>query len=306
MENPPRLLVVDGSNIFFRAYFGLINQDFDRPTWGIHGFLNSLAGYARRFRPTHMVIVFDQGRSAYRMELYPEYKANRPKSEEFDPSDSADTQLLATATLLKLFGLRVWTESHVEGDDIIAAVVGRFKGQMDILVISGDKDLRQLIAPRVTVYQPSLKSQDREPWEVQDVVEHYGVRPERLPEVWALCGDKGDNIPGIPQIGEKRALKLIEKYGDLFKVGLSDDPKIENHRHQIYTNFKLVSLQPQLSEFQLGLDDVVFNPTTPLDDNAHLLLAKLQEYDLNKIITDWSGMTLWAERGKRARDFHKG
>lgn len=305
MAEGTRLLVIDGTNIYWRSYHALARQAFEhkgQPTFAIYGTVNAIATAVRSERPTHLVVVFDWGKSAYRLGIWPKYKAGRPDNEIVDFED-ADTQMTMTQELLPKFGIQVWREYEVEADDIIAAVVEKFKSQVNqIIILTGDKDMRQLIDTNVVVEHPSLGQKQSETWTISRVQEHYGVGPSRLPEIWALCGDKVDNIPGVRGIGEKTAIKFIAKYGDLQGVTLSDEKKIEGYRHDINMSLRLVQANPSLSAFSLELDNIIFDPVTPTSPFAQVLLTSLNDLGFDTLVSRWSSKTLWTERGLRLRD----
>jgi DNA polymerase-1 len=307
MTEETRLLVCDGTNLYWRAYHGLARQAFEKdgqPTFAVYGTVNSIATACRSYRPTHLVVVFDWGKSAYRLGIWPKYKLGRPgpESEIMDYSD-AESQLNTAQELLVKFGVQTYREFEVEADDIIATVVDKFKSQVSkVIIMTGDKDMRQLIDANVVVEHPSLGQKPGTTWDIKKVVDHYGVGPSRLPEIWALCGDKIDNIPGVRGIGEKTAIKFIEKYGDLQGVTLSDEKKIEGFRHDINMSLRLVQANPQLSAFALDLDNIIFTPVTPTSPFAEELRTSLNDLGFDSIVSRWSSKTLWAERGLRLQD----
>lgn len=300
-----RLVVIDGSNMFWRAYHGLIKQRFSQDgqdTWGVYGSINSVVQTVRRLKPTHLIIIFDVGKSEFRLNIWSKYKAGRPQTDVVD-YDEAHTQQGILADILPLFGVVVWREAGVEADDIIATVVNRFQYNLDeVIVVSGDKDMKQLIAKNVTLYQPSLGQKLEKTWTEEDINLEYGVPVYQLPEVWALCGDKVDNIPGVPGIGEKTAIKLIQQYGDLSQVVLSDEKKLQGYRHDIMMSHQLVQLYPELSTFELSLDDVAFKPTLVSDSAAKNLEDRLTELGFATLSSRFNQGTLWQERGVRLRD----
>lgn len=299
-----RLLLFDGNNLFKRAYHGMMNQGLSHngiPTWGIFGTVQSIATAIRTHKPTHVVVVFDLGKSAYRLNIWPKYKAGRPEQTDEVFQDSVD-QLQETQELLPLFGLQVWQEQGIEADDIIGTLVDRFSRDLPITILSGDKDLKQLVSDSVTLYHPSLGTKPEICWRKQDVIDHFGIPPERLPEIWALSGDKVDNIPGVPGIGEKTAIKFITKYGDLSNVTLSDEKKIQGYRHDIAMSHKLVMLYPELSSFDMDLDHIRFVPAT---EESEDLTSSLHRLGFQELSSRLKQGTLWSERGLRLRDLQK-
>ena len=300
-----KLAVLDGTNLFYRAYHGLIKQRFEKdgiPIWGAYGLLNTIASTCRRYRPTHLVVIFDWGKSDYRLGIWPKYKAGRPQGDAID-YDDAVAQQDVLRDLLPQLGVTTWREEGVEADDVIAYLVDRFKGEVDeVVVVSGDKDMRQLVGRNVVVIHPSMGNKQESAWYPAEVEEHYGVTADRLPEVWALSGDKVDNVPGVPGIGEKTAIKLIQKYGSLAGVALSDEKKIQGYRHDMKMSYDLVRLYPELSSFPMVLEDIAFTPTSPLDKSSEKLVCSLNKLGFESLVSRFNQGTLWRERGARLRD----
>lgn len=305
MAAEDRLVVVDGTNLFWRSYHGLINQAFEhdgRPTFAVYGTINTLSSTFRSHKPTHAVVIFDWGKSAYRLEIWPKYKAGRPTSEVVDREDS-DNQMSVLQDLLPKFGVSLWRERDVEADDVIARVVQKFQHYVgETIVVTGDKDMRQLAGDDVTIVHPSIGYKKETRWDGNAVLEHYGVEASRLPEIWALSGDKVDNIPGVPGIGEKTAIKLIQKYGDISRVALSDEKKIEGYRHDINMSLKLVQLNPSLSMLEMDLNSIKFDPVGPHDVHAKELRETLNSMAFDSLSSRWINGSLWSERGVRLRD----
>lgn len=304
-DHATRLLVIDGTNLFHRSYHALVHQALasgNEPTFAVFGTINTIASTFREHMPTHAVVVFDWGKSEYRLGIWPKYKAGRPTSDVVD-MDDVGGQMGICQNLIPHFGIQVWKERNVEADDIMGTIVERFKNEVDeTIVVSGDKDMRQLIDKTVVVIHPSMGAKPEQRWDYDRVMEHYGVPPERLPEVWALSGDKIDNIPGVPGIGEKTAIKFIAEYGDLEKVALSDEKKVQGYRHDINMSYRLVKLNPELTDFPLILPAIRFVPVEKDDVGAEKLRSILNELGFDSVVSRWSNGTLWQERGTRLRD----
>lgn len=300
MEKPLRLVVIDGSNFFWRAFHGGSDHQLNysgHPTWAIHGTIMSIAFTAKLFNPSHLLVVFDWGQSEYRTKIYQAYKANRPSGLD---DNTAKNQMTQLRDILDLFNVPVYREHGVEADDVVAKVCELYSNELPISLITGDKDWRQLVSKNVEVVHPSLGEKEQDTWTFTRVFEHYGLEPRRLHEVWALSGDKTDNIPGLRGVGEKRALKLIQNYGSLDSLLLnSQEEKIQNNKEIIKLSDKLVSLHPNLCNFNLNLNQLEFKPISLLQDQEHKLEGILQDYGLKRIESKWREGTLWFNRGKR-------
>ncbi|MDR3509022.1 MAG: DNA polymerase I, partial [Caulobacteraceae bacterium] len=212
---PPRLYLVDGSGYIFRAYHALpplTRKSDGLPIGAVAGFCNMLWKLlvdmkAAPDAPTHLAVVFDNAEKTFRNELYPLYKAHRPPA----PEDLIPQfPLVREAT--KAFGVHGLELAGYEADDLIAAYAKSVRDiGGEVVIVSSDKDLMQLVGDGVSMYDP-MKSVRIGPAEVR---EKFGVLPDKVVDVQALCGDSVDNVPGAPGIGIKTASLLINEYGDL-------------------------------------------------------------------------------------------
>jgi len=302
------LLLFDGHNVFIRAYSGLMKQDLrnkdGQGTWGVYGTLNTLASMIRRYEPTHVLIAFDKGRSSKRLAIDPEYKANRVRSKEKkaalkDPVEDFRPQLDLVFQFCLKIGIPYLRLENVEADDIIAKAAIEFGEVFDqVVIVSADHDIHQLIRENVIVVKPSL-SQSRdvkeEVFNTQSVIDQWKVEPIRLPEIWAIMGDKGDNVPGVPGLGPVKATKLIEEHGDLESV-ISNNEKVKEHEEIVRRAFKLIQLDGKDNIPFPPLGNLQFNPVTPTTPvHGDRLLKLLDHFELNSIKERWLNGTLWRE-----------
>src|SRR6516164_6871514 len=208
------VFLVDGSSYIFRAYHALppLNRKSDGlQVNAVLGFCNMLWKLLRDMpsgeKPTHLAIVFDKSEVTFRNELYPDYKAHRPPA-----PDDLIPQFAMIREAVKAFDLPCLEQDGFEADDLIATYsrLATPRGATTTIV-SSDKDLMQLVTDKVNMYD-TMK--DRRIG-IPEVIEKFGVPPEKVVEVQALIGDSTDNIPGVPGIGVKTAAQLIGEYGDL-------------------------------------------------------------------------------------------
>jgi len=212
----PTLLVVDGHSLAYRAFYALPVDNFStrdgQHTNGVYGFLAMLVNLIKAEKPTHIAVAFDTSRQSFRTREYTEYKANRS---ETPPEFAGQIPLLKEC--LAAMSITVLEKEDFEADDILAtlATAGAAEG-FDVLVCSGDRDTIQLVDDDVTLLYPNvqgvsqLKRYDREA-----VIERYKVPPEQYPDVAALVGETSDNLPGVPKVGEKTAVKWLTQFGSL-------------------------------------------------------------------------------------------
>jgi DNA polymerase-1 len=209
---PGHLILIDGSGYIFRAFHALppMTRGDGTPVNAVFGFTNMLARFMKDHTGTHLAVVFDAGRTTFRNRLYDQYKAQRP---EPPPELIPQFKLVRDATAA--FGVPCIELEDWEADDLIAtyARLGAEAG-MAVTIVSSDKDLMQLIRPGVVMLDP-IKQKTLGPAEV---MEKFGVAPDKVVEVQALMGDSVDNVPGVPGIGPKNAAELIQAFGDVEAV----------------------------------------------------------------------------------------
>ncbi|RBP18410.1 DNA polymerase I [Roseiarcus fermentans] len=216
------VFLVDGSSFVFRAYYQSIRQDqkynyrTDRlPIGAVRLFATKMLQFvkdgAAGIKPTHLAIIFDKSENSFRKDIYPEYKGNRKEP----PEDLVPQFPLMRATV-RAFGMVPVEQDVYEADDLIATYARQAREQgADVLIVSADKDLMQLIGPGVAMYDPASGDRDERRIGEAEVVDYFGVGPDKVVDVQALAGDSTDNVPGAPGIGVKTAAQLIVEYGDL-------------------------------------------------------------------------------------------
>jgi DNA polymerase-1 len=301
------LILFDGHNIFIRSFAGLMRQGLTAPdgfgTWGIFGAFNVLASIIRKHNPSHVLIAFDKGKSSKRLAIDPQYKANRNKKTSPKPLDNVFSQdfkpqLNIFMQLCLHNGLPFIRLQDVEADDIIATAALSFSDVFErVIIVSADHDMHQLIRPNIFVIKPSISYKDieEEVYDMSTVFEQWGVEPWRLPEIWALMGDKGDNIKGIPGIGPKKATKLIAEHGDLNNVFKLDDPKIIENIDVVLKAKKLIELSIDKELPFPPLGNLQFNPIKPGDANEDELIKLYDELGFVQIKDRWKHGNLWKD-----------
>src|SRR5689334_2709153 len=253
------LFLVDGSSYIFRAYHALppLNRKSDGlQVNAVLGFCNMLWKLLRDMpeddRPTHLAIVFDKSEVTFRNTIYPDYKAHRPPA-----PDDLIPQFALIREAVKAFDLPCLEQSGFEADDLIATYVREaVERGATATIVSSDKDLMQLVTDKVTMYD-TMK--DRR-LGIPEVIEKFGVPPNKVVEVQALAGDSVDNVPGVPGIGVKTAAQLLTEYGDLetllARAGEIKQPK---RREALQANAELARISKRL----VTLRDDVPAPADP-------------------------------------------
>src|SRR5262245_3522516 len=206
----PLLYLIDALPYVFRAYFAIreMRSPQDQPVNAVYGFTAFLLQLLRREPLTHVGVAFDESlTSSFRYAFFPDYKANRA----LPPPDLA-WQLQQCQAVARALGLAVFVDQLYEADDLIGTLARQATQQdMDVVVVSNDKDLMQLVTPRVTFYDAA---KDRR-FDPAGVAAHMGVHPVQIPDLLGLHGDAVDNIPGVKGIGAKTALALLQVFPNL-------------------------------------------------------------------------------------------
>jgi DNA polymerase I len=232
-------MLVDGNNLAYRGYFVLKDAGLTNPEGRAicmeMSFLKILIKYLKEHKPSHLCIVFDSGRCRYRESLYEGYKKKRRDGPRLaDIKEQKDYTVKMCSEILKV---KTAIIPNTEADDIIAVLSKQITSRGDAcFIVSNDHDMHQLLTgSKVTIVKnDGILTRD-------DIIEKYnGIQPERLPEVWALSGDTSDEIPGVPGIGEKTAIKIINKYGSL-ENALENEPKLKGFEDDIKIYHKLVT-----------------------------------------------------------------
>ncbi|MFC6020209.1 DNA polymerase I [Plantactinospora solaniradicis] len=209
----PRLLLLDGHSLAYRAFFALPVENFStttgQPTNAVYGFTSMLINMLRDEQPTHIVVAFDVSRRSFRTEKYAEYKAGRSET----PTDFHG-QVSLVKEVLAALRVPVVEKEGYEADDVLATLAcqGRDAG-MDVLISTGDRDAFQLVDDRITVLYPRKGVSDLARMDPAAISDRYGVGPDRYRDLAALVGESSDNLPGVPGVGPKTAAKWINLYG---------------------------------------------------------------------------------------------
>ena len=284
LQKGDHLFLVDGSSYIFRAYHALppINRKSDGLQLNaVFGFCNMLWKLLRDMKPeekpTHLAVVFDLSERTFRTEMYPDYKAHRP-----DPPDDLRPQFPLIREAVKAFDLPCLEQRGFEADDLIATYVREAcEAGATAMIVASDKDLMQLVRDGVIMFDTMKDRKIGRP----EVIEKFGVPPEKVIEVQALIGDSTDNVPGVPGIGVKTAAQLIGEYGDLETLlKRAGEIKQEKRRQALIDNAE----QARLSKKLVTLDDHV-KLDVPIGDLAvhepdhKRLIAFLKAMEFNAI-----------------------
>src|SRR6185295_16876484 len=244
----PRLFLIDGYSNIFRAFYAIRNLSSSRgePTNAVYGFVQMLRKLLREENPELVGVALDVGKT-FRNEKYEDYKANRRPM----PEDLA-SQLPWIRRVLEAYRIPILELAGYEADDVLGSLSCRAaEAGYDVVLVSADKDLMQLVEPRVSLYHTGRNKL----YGPRDVEEDFGVPPSKVADVLALMGDSIDNIPGVPGIGEKGAKSLIQEYGSLEDLlARAGEISRKAYREGLLEHQEQARLSKELSTIQTGLD----------------------------------------------------
>jgi DNA polymerase-1 len=278
-----RLLLLDGHSLAYRAFFALPAENFStttgQPTNAVYGFTAMLINVLRDEQPTHVAVAFDRSEPTFRHEQYVEYKANRRET----PEDFR-SQLSLIFEVLDALGIKRLSVAGYEADDLIATLATQAEAEgMDVLIVSGDRDVLQLVDDHVTVLMTRRGITDMSRFTPAAVEEKYTLTPAQYPDFAAVRGDPSDNLPGIPGVGEKTATKWIREFGSLEElVNRVDEVKgkagdaLREHLGDVLRNRQMTALVRDVPLGDIGAapDDLI--PKIWDRDQIHQLFDTLQ------------------------------
>ena len=283
MNKQNRIILVDGSGYIFRAFYALppMSRKDGTPVNAVFGFTNMLVKLIEDYSNEKLVVIFDAARENFRNDIYPKYKANRGETPE---------DLIPQFNLIKkcvhAFNIPQLEIEGYEADDIIATYTNQAdKANIPSLIISSDKDLMQLVNDNVKMLDPMKNKKIG----IKEVIEKFGVEPNKVIQIQALTGDKVDNIPGAPGIGPKTALELIKQFGDiegLFKNlnSIKQDKRkkiIQEAKNDIRISLELVKLKKDI-KLPMSLEEII--PYSELKSSTQNIRKFLDDQGFRAVI----------------------
>ncbi|PSJ45357.1 DNA polymerase I [Zobellella endophytica] len=284
------LILVDGSSYLYRAYFASQQADLrtsdGRPTGAIRVVTNMLRSLHKQFPESRVAVVFDAKGKTFRNDMYADYKANRPPM-----PDDLRSQVEPIHAIIRAMGLPLLIEDGVEADDVIGTLARQATEQrLDVVISTGDKDMAQLVSDHVLLMDTMKNSfMDRE-----GVIEKFGVPPERIVDLLALVGDKVDNIPGMPGVGEKTALALLQGLGSIKDVAADPEriaglgfrgaktfaAKFLEHREMVQLSRELATIKTDVA--------LEFGPAElqPGEPDRDALATLYREYEFRSLLEE--------------------
>ena len=241
------LWVIDGNAILYRSYYAIktLSNSAGEPTNAVLGFTTSLLKLIKQRKPSHLAVAFDLKGPTFRHKLFDAYKSKRPPM----PEDLV-SQIPLVKEIIKALCIPILEKQGYEADDVLATVAQEAEEEnLDTFIVTGDKDLLQLVGEKVKVFNPNKNLF----YDAEEVKKKFGIFPERIVDLIALMGDKVDNIPGVCGIGEKTAVKLIKEfgaiekvYGNLEKIKAPLKQKLEEGKEIAFLSKKLAVLEREV------------------------------------------------------------
>ena len=286
----PRLFLLDTFGLIFRAYYGRaratvpgLKTSKGLPTEAIYVFNNMLKRLLEDHSPDFIAAVWEGHGPTFRERIFPDYKANRDQM----PEDLA-AQLPYIKKLLEAWNVRVLAEDGFEADDTIGLLAGQASGlDVEVWVVSSDKDLMQLVRDDVVMLNPMKGEQ----YGRAEVKEYLGVEPSHVTDLLALKGDSVDNIPGAPGIGEKGAMQLIEAYGDIESIiEHADEVKRKAYRQSLQNNAEIIRLSKQLASLDTtGALELDLDALKHIEPDGSQLLEMYRELEFKSLASQLEG-----------------
>ncbi|WP_117170544.1 DNA polymerase I [Paraliobacillus sediminis] len=291
-----KLVLIDGNSILYRAFFALplLNNDKGVYTNAVYGFTTMLMKILETEKPTHLLVAFDAGKTTFRHETYQEYKGGRQKT----PPELSE-QFPLIKELLDASSIKHYELPNYEADDIIGTLARVAEQEsFDVRVISGDKDMLQLVTDRVQVQLTKKGLSDIDTYTPEFMKEKMEINPDQIIDMKALMGDSSDNIPGIPGIGQKTAVKLLNQFNTLEKVFENVESvtakklkeKLENHQDDAFMSKQLVTINCE-SPIKVELKDTLYSG---YDTNK--LSAMFKDLGFNSLLTKLTGEVIVEEK----------
>lgn len=281
MPDSKQLILVDGSSYLFRAFHALppLVSSKGQPTGAVKGVINMIRSLIKTYEDSNIAIVFDAKGKTFRSKIYKEYKATRPPM-----PDELRSQIEPIHRIIEAMGLPLLIIGDVEADDVIGTLSKQATEQgISTLISTGDKDLAQLVNDRVTL----INTMTNELLDTDSVVTKFGVAPDRIIDYLALMGDKSDNIPGVPSVGPKTAVKWLQEYGSMEGIIANADSVGGKVGEKLRDNIDLLRLSYELASIKMDVPlDVTIGDLVPGEEDQQKLHELFSEMEFKSWIKE--------------------
>lgn len=283
-EQRQSVMLVDGMALLFRAYFATASSGYIRrtkagvPTNAIYGFIRYFWDAVQTFNPTHVVCCWDLGGGTFRGQQFAAYKCNRP-----DAPDDLIPQFSMIRDVMDSLGVPNISAEGYEADDCIGTLADQFGREMDVMVLSGDNDLLQLVSDRTTVIIMKKGHGNYMVYTPESLYEEKQLRPRQIIDVKALMGDTSDNYPGVKGIGEKTAIKLVQEYESVEGILENLDQLSKSVRAKIEADLDMLHLSRKLAEIHCCVPVACSLDVCQLSLDHHQVISKFEELEMKSL-----------------------
>ncbi|MCK4596477.1 DNA polymerase I [bacterium] len=290
MTEPKRLFLIDGHALAYRSYFAFIRNPLinskGENTGAVFGFTSALLKIIREHKPSHLAVVFDTAAPTFRHKMYPAYKSTRVKM----PDEMRD-QMPRIRQVVEAMNIVTLEQEGFEADDLMGTLARCAERQsLEVVLVSGDKDFLQLVSERVKVLNPRRRGEDPVLFDEAKVEEKFGVPPNRVVEVLGLMGDSSDNVSGVPGIGPKTAIDLIQRFGDIeTAIARADEISSRRVQQNLLQNADLARLSRELVTIKVHMEVAAEIEDLRLREfNGRRLLELFRELEFTSLMRDIS------------------
>jgi len=282
-QEKPHILLIDGMALLFRSFFATsaMGHYFPNaegtPTNGVQGFARHTMTATSLFEPSHLAVCWDMSAHTFRNDLFDGYKANRP-----EPAPELVPQFDMARSVSELIGWKNHGILGMEADDLIGSMVTTWDGKADITIVTGDKDLLQLLRPGVRIAFMKKGYNVYDIYTYERFVEEYGIEPTQFVDVKAFTGDASDGYPGVKGIGPKTALKLIKEYGSVAGVIEALHKLTPAMRKKIEEDIDMLHLSRKLAEIhcEIDMNNAIEEMRLPVYDTEKRVLIEREGYSM--------------------------
>lgn len=278
------ILLVDGMALMFRAYYASAATGYIRrtkagvPTNAVYGFMRYFWDAVQKFGPTHIACCWDLGSKTFRTEQFAEYKGNRA-----DAPEDLIPQFSMIREVMDSLGIPNISSPGYEADDCIGTLAARFGQEMDVLVLTGDHDMLQLVSERTSVIIMKKGHGNYMVYTPETLMEEKQLKPEQIVDLKGLMGDTSDNYPGVRGIGEKTALKLVREHGSVEGILANLDQLSKSVRAKIEADLDMLHLSRQLAKIRCDIELECDAETCRYELNPAQVVSKFEELEMASI-----------------------
>lgn len=284
------ILLVDGMALMFRAYYASAATGYIRrtkaglPTNAVYGFMRYFWDAVQKFSPSHIACCWDLGSKTFRTEQFSAYKGNRSEA-----PDELIPQFSIIRDVMESLGIPNISSPGYEADDCIGTLAARFSPDMDVLILTGDHDMLQLVNERTSVIIMKKGHGNYMVYTPETLMEEKQLAPRQIIDLKGLMGDTSDNYPGVRGIGEKTALKLVQEHGSVEGILANLDALSKSVRTKIENDLDMLHLSRRLAEIRCDVELACRVDECRFVMNAASVASKFEELEMSSIVS-WMGL----------------